>query len=175
MDERPAIARPYARALLAAAGPDIDVKAACLNAAAIAAADPRVAAAINRPQPGGRGFAQAFAAAAADCGVVSNLITVLIDNRRLAYLPDIAEMFGRLRDEQAGHCRVQVISAQPLTAADTAALTAALARRLSCTIELTVTLDPALLAGVIVQIGDTTLDGSARGRLQALAAALDPF
>lgn len=169
MDERPTMARPYARALLAASGVDADGTAACLRAAV---ANPQVAAIDHLPSSG-RAFAQALAAA--DCGVVSNLVTVLVDNHRLAYLPDIAEMFDRLRDEQAGRRRIQVISAQSLAAADTAALTTALTRRLSCTIELTVTVDPALLAGVIVRIGDTTLDGSARGRLQALAAVLDPF
>lgn len=173
MDERTAIARPYARALLAAEGPDINAKAACLQAAAAVAADPQVAGLIRAPHPGGSGFAAAVAAVA-DCGAVANLIEVLRENRHLSALSEIADVFTRLCDEQAGRYRAQVISAQPLAAADTTALEAALARRLSRTVELTVAIDPALLAGVIVQIGDVRLDGSVRGRLQALAAALDP-
>ena len=64
--------------------------------------------------------------------------------------------------------RVSVRSAVPLTDAQRAALEDSLARSLGATPILTAAVDPALLGGLVVQVGDVVYDGSVRNRLEQL-------
>ncbi|MHB8255522.1 MAG: F0F1 ATP synthase subunit delta [Acidiferrobacter sp.] len=173
-DETVAVARPYARALLAASGDQKVPILACLLAAAEVLSDPRMAALAVNPGIKDGALAKAFAFDGA-CAPVAHLIALLIENDRLAALPSIAAAFAVLKDESENRARVTVTSALPLTAAEVECLRAALARRSKSQIDITVETDARLLAGVIVQQGDMVLDGSVRGRLAALAHALSPF
>jgi F-type H+-transporting ATPase subunit delta len=67
---------------------------------------------------------------------------------------------------------VELVSAQPLDEVQQQNLSAALASKLDRTVNVSVSVDPSLLGGVLIRAGDTIIDGSIRGRLTKLAEAL---
>jgi F-type H+-transporting ATPase subunit delta len=103
---------------------------------------------------------------------VANFIRLLVDNRRLALLPEIVARFEALRAEAEARAEATVISAFPLEPAQVATLAQALKRRLGREVNLAVQLDRTLLGGVVIRVGDLVIDGSVRGRLQQLAVHL---
>lgn len=101
-----------------------------------------------------------------------NFIRVLIENRRLSLAGEIATIYHQLRDAAEGTIEAEVVSAQPLSAGQSARIAAALKRRLSKEVKLGNRVDPALIGGVMIRAGDLVIDGSARGRLERLAAQM---
>lgn len=173
-DQMTAVARPYARALLAAAGGKRAEVLASLQGVVEALGSPGVPALVANPRVPQGALASALAPDSVS-PVVAQLITVLIQNDRLGALPAIAKAFAALKDEAENRTRATITSALALTEPEVARLQAALMRRTGRSVELTLETDARLLAGVIVQHGDMVLDGSVRGRLAALAHALSPF
>jgi F-type H+-transporting ATPase subunit delta len=102
----------------------------------------------------------------------ANFVRLLVDNRRLALLPEIVAQYESLRAEAEARVEATVISAFPLEAAQLDSLGAALKRRLGREVNLTAQVDQALLGGVVIRAGDLVIDGSVRGRLADLAANL---
>jgi F-type H+-transporting ATPase subunit delta len=99
-------------------------------------------------------------------------VVVLADNRRLALLPDIAAQYEALRAEAEKIVNVTVTSATPMGAGEVESLTAALKRRFGGEIALTQAVDPELIGGAVIDAGDVVIDGSLRGKLARLSAAL---
>jgi F-type H+-transporting ATPase subunit delta len=97
---------------------------------------------------------------------------VLIEHRRLVDLEAIRAEYARLADEQAGLRRATLRTVRPLSEAQTARLRSALAARLGHQVELEVTLDPGLIGGHVVQVGDLVFDGSLRTQLRQLRSSL---
>ncbi len=97
---------------------------------------------------------------------------VLIEHRRLVDLGAIRAEYGRLADEQAGLRHASVRTVRPLSEAQSERLRQALAARLGHEVELEVTLDPALIGGHVVQVGDLVFDGSLRTQLRQLRSSL---
>ncbi len=170
-----AVARPYARALMAVPGIDRSAVLASLEAAAAALADPAVAALADNPQVLRSQLAAALAPDQAALGPVVRTIDLLLENGRLDALPSLAAAYAVLKDDAESRTHATVTTAQPLTDTQREGLRQALARRTGRLVELVVEIDKRLLAGVIVQHGDMVLDVSVRGRLAALAQALSPF
>jgi len=168
-----AVARPYARALLAASGSERDTIAVWLQAVA-GAWEGRLSALATNPDVKPEMLIAALVPEG-QCAPLAHIIGLLIANHRLAALPEIAIAFAALKDEADNLARATITSAQPLTGVELASLQTALARRTGHTVELAVETDARLLAGVIVQHGDMVLDGSVRGRIAALAHVLSPF
>lgn len=99
-------------------------------------------------------------------------LTLVIDRRREAILPDVYAEFQRLANAHRNIMTVEVTAATPLTDAERASLSGALARRTGKQVILQVHLDPELLGGVVLRMGDTILDGSVRTRLAQLKSRL---
>jgi F-type H+-transporting ATPase subunit delta len=96
----------------------------------------------------------------------------VVTNRRQLLVPNIATEYGNLLDAEQGRVHARVTVARAMSEADQAALTAELSRALKKTVVAHVALNPAILGGVIVRVGDTVMDGSVRRRLGVLRARM---
>lgn len=101
-----------------------------------------------------------------------NFIRVLVDNDRLVVLPEIRDLFISYKNEHEGSKQALIDSAFPIEAATQQQLVADLERRFACKIEATVNINPELIGGVCITVGDQVIDASVRGKLAAMATAL---
>jgi F-type H+-transporting ATPase subunit delta len=104
---------------------------------------------------------------------VWNLLGLILRRRRLEMVGDIAREFRRLYNRREGIYEATAISAAKLDDAEVAAIRERLEKMTGGRIELTLAVDPRLLGGVQVRLGDLLLDGSVRGRLERLRNRLE--
>ncbi len=97
-----------------------------------------------------------------------NLVGITLRRRRLELLPGISREYRRLYNRQAGITEATATSAAQLDDREVAALRERLETRTGGRVELSLAVDPALLGGIQVRMGDLLLDGSVRGRLERL-------
>jgi F-type H+-transporting ATPase subunit delta len=93
---------------------------------------------------------------------------MLVDNRRLAALPAIAELFRSEREASQGEVSATLTTAAPLTTELRARAEGALARLSGRKVNLTVEVDTGLLGGAVAQIGSMVYDGSLKTQLVRL-------
>ncbi|GHC01399.1 F0F1 ATP synthase subunit delta [Thermomonas carbonis] len=173
MSQALTLARPYARAAFSIAR-DANALPAWSDALAFAArvaADPSVAVLLGNP-----GLTQAdantlLAPEGADA-LFGNFLGLLFENRRLSLLPEIAGMFDELRFESERVVKAKVTSAAALPAAELATIKAALAKRFGRDVEVETAVDESLIGGAVIDAGDVVIDGSLKGKLGRLQAAL---
>lgn len=101
-------------------------------------------------------------------GPVLNLIQLMIRRGRIHELPRLAAEFQRLDNARQGITLATATSAAPLTNDEIQALTERMEQFAGGRIELDTQVDPSLLGGVVVRVGDRLIDGSVRGRLERL-------
>ncbi|APD91597.1 F0F1 ATP synthase subunit delta [Alteromonas mediterranea] len=101
-----------------------------------------------------------------------NLVKVLAENKRLAALPEISTLFDAFKADYDKEIEVDVTSASTLTDAQQTELVASLEKRLARKVKLNCNVDPALIAGMVINAGDTVIDGSVKSKLNRLADAL---
>lgn len=101
----------------------------------------------------------------------SRALRLVTDRRRLRALPDIAKHLGALVDADANVERATVVSAVPLSEPYVRKLRAELERTTGKKVELTQSVDPSLIAGVVTKVGDRVIDGSLRARLASFRHA----
>jgi F-type H+-transporting ATPase subunit delta len=101
-----------------------------------------------------------------------NTVRYLASRRRLGVLPDIAKRLDSLSDEKEGVVRATVTSAEPLSESYYQRLAEQLSTLAGRKVVLERREDPTLIAGVVTRIGDNTIDGSIRGRLDQLERQL---
>ncbi|CAN5498442.1 F0F1 ATP synthase subunit delta [soil metagenome] len=99
-------------------------------------------------------------------------VQLLLSADRIRHLSDVADAAVRESAEVRGASVAQVRTAKPLADAQRAALEQALSAKAGRPVELKVVIDPDLLGGVVVQLGDTVIDGSSARRLTDLKSAL---
>jgi F-type H+-transporting ATPase subunit delta len=104
--------------------------------------------------------------------VARNLLAVLVDNHRELLLAEIEEQFEALKRDHERVVRARITSAQPLTDQQRADIVGALERRYGKKVEAQVDVDPQLLGGARVQVGDQVIHASVRDALAQMAAAL---
>ena len=105
-------------------------------------------------------------------GNALNLIKLLASRKKLRVVPDIARRLDRFTDEQAGVVRATVTSAKAMPDSFYQKLVAELEAATSRKIVLERREDPKLIAGFVTRIGDNTIDGSVRGRLDEIERQL---
>ena len=103
---------------------------------------------------------------------VRNLVQLLLTRGRIRQLPRVAAEFRRLDDRRQGLTHAIATSATPLDADDVRALTQRLEQTTGGRIALEERVDPSVLGGLIVRVGDRLIDGSVRGRLERLRTKL---
>lgn len=105
-------------------------------------------------------------------GNALNLIRLLSSRKKLRVVPDIARRLDRLSDEKAGVVRATVTSAKAMPESFYQKLTSELEAATSRKIVLERREDASLIAGFVTRIGDNTIDGSVRGRLNEIERQL---
>ncbi|MCI0346921.1 MAG: F0F1 ATP synthase subunit delta [Chloroflexi bacterium] len=145
-----------------------------LNNAAALVAEPRVRSVLEDP---GRPFEERAQVIDGLLGArvpahVGNLIRLLAKRGRLEILPLVAREYQRLLNRQRGIVEATVTSAAPLDAAERDALEARIRAMTGSQVDLRTVVDPALIGGLTVRVGDTLLDASVRGRLERLREQL---
>ena len=173
MSQALTLARPYARAAFAIArdGNALPAWSDALALAARVAADPRVAALLGNPK---LAAADAVTLLSSD-GVgeaFANFLGLLFENRRLPLLPEIAGLFDELRFEAERVVKAKVTSAAALPESELATLKAALCKRFGREVEVETAVDAELIGGAVIDAGDVVIDGSLKGKLGRLQAAL---
>ncbi len=101
-----------------------------------------------------------------------HFLELLIDKKRINLLPAIAGDLMRIADEGAGRVRAQVRSASELSQPELDSLLQRLKKYSGKDVLAETKIDPELLGGVVVRMGDLVLDGSIAGKLRNLASAL---
>lgn len=170
------LARPYAEAAFRVASNDgaLDQWSSFLGAASAVVADPVVRELVGRPSLPAASLLSAITSAFGSAlgEKETNFLTVLVENKRLGALPEIATQFETLRAESAGEVEAAIYTAFPLTQEQEQSLTAALERKFSKKVIAHIEEDPSLIGGVRVVVGDLNIDLSVRAQLQHMTAAL---
>jgi F-type H+-transporting ATPase subunit delta len=104
--------------------------------------------------------------------IIRNFLFVIADHRRTQLIPEVIAAFHQVIRQRQGVAEAEVFSAIELSAAQKNEIAATLARLTGKKIETKYALDPALLGGAVVRIGDTIYDGSLRSRLKEMRARL---
>ena len=170
---RARLARVYAEALLALAeqGDAAEAAGAELHATAtdVVGQNPDVAVFLDNPAVTPKVKLPILGAAFSGASdLFKKFLHVLAENNRLGLLREIDAAYQGIRDKQAGRVRVRVRSAVPLTDAQQNALKGTLKQSLNKEPILNVRVEPELLGGLIVQVGDRVYDTSVRTRLESL-------
>ncbi len=173
MAELATIARPYAEALFKAAGHEPGI-AGQVAALAAVASDERLRQFANDPKVTAE---QVYALVS---GVLTtpltpslgNFLRTLLDNGRLAAMPEIGTQFRALVNVGSGVSDAKIYSAFPIDAAQLAEVTAMLEKRFARRLTATVEIDAGLIGGIRVLVGDEVLDTSVKARLEQMKVAL---
>jgi F-type H+-transporting ATPase subunit delta len=103
---------------------------------------------------------------------MGRFLAVLAENGRLPLLPEIAQLFEKMRAEQERVLDVTLKSAVDLSADQKERFTAALRKRFDREIRLHTQIEPSLLGGAVLQADDLVIDGSVQGGLTQLASQI---
>ena len=176
MAERITTARPYAKAIFALArkGNKLARRRRGLTRAAEVVADPRVHALLGSPHVTAAQLAELVTGVAGD-GLDEhgrNFVSLLAQNRRLGFLPEIAALFEQMKAEVENAVDVEVVSASPLTPDQESRYAAALQKKLGRSVRLHTKVDGSLIGGAVLKAGDLVIDGSIKGRLERLAVEM---
>jgi len=177
MAELATIARPYAQALFGVAQQEnADGWAAFIAELAQVGALPEVLSVATSPKVSHAqvidlllSVVQSPLKASAEA---KNFVQMLVDNHRLELLPEIHAQFDALKNAREGAADALIVSAFPLEGAQLGDLVANLERRFARKLKPTVEVDPSLIGGVRVTVGDEVLDTSVRARLAGMQVAL---
>jgi F-type H+-transporting ATPase subunit delta len=175
MAELATIARPYAEALYKAAGPtDASALLAQVQALAAVAGNPDMLRFADNPKVTPEQVASVITGVVRTPldAKVGNLLRTVIDNGRLAALPEIATQFNALVKARSGTSDAVVYSAFPLEGQPLADLVTTLEKRFGRKLNANVAVDPGLIGGVRVVVGDEVLDTSVKARLDKMRQAL---
>ncbi len=176
MAESVTIARPYADAAfkLAKESGAQSIWSQRLQRLALIAQDGDMTQVMGNPRLSVEQVAELFIALSDDKDpILANYVRTLAENRRLNLLPEISRLFELARSQEEGVQEAVVYSAFPIDDAQVAALLQQLEPRFGTRLTARVEIDASLIGGVRVTVGDQMLDASVRGKLDAMAVALN--
>jgi F-type H+-transporting ATPase subunit delta len=176
MAELTTIARPYAEAAfrLAQEGNSFATWSKSLALIEAIVADPRIAVALDNPRlTAGDKESLLLSVAGNELDATArNFVRVLVEADRIGVVPEIAALFDELKNGAEGVARARIDTAFALSGDDLAAITRALEKRFGKKIEATVNVDPELIGGARISVGDTVIDGTVQAKVSAMANQL---
>lgn len=174
MAELATIARPYAEALFKATSKDLNGAAVWVDALSAVAQNAQLQQFADSPKAS---TDQVFDLIAGVAKVdlpeaAKNFLRTVIENGRLSALPEMATQFRALKNAQSGSSDAVVHSAFSIDGAALADLAVTLERQFKRKLNLSVVLQPELIGGIRVVVGDEVLDTSVKARLEQMKVAL---
>ena len=100
--------------------------------------------------------------------IPANFLNLLVEKKRAEILPDIAEAFKNMVDEEQNISHGTVTSAVELSDELLAKVKASLEKLTGKQVELSTSVDPSLIGGIVAKVGDLVLDGSIKTQLAGL-------
>jgi F-type H+-transporting ATPase subunit delta len=101
-----------------------------------------------------------------------NLATLLVQRHRDSYIGQVREEFIRLWNRERGVVEAEVTTAEPVTLEQQALIEQKMAALTGKQVTIRYHVNPAIMGGLVAQIGDTLIDGSVRSRLENLRKQL---
>ncbi|MDY0745020.1 F0F1 ATP synthase subunit delta [Paucibacter sp. R3-3] len=175
MAELATIARPYAEALYEVAKTqDVKAWAQQLDVLALVAGDAELRQFADNPKVSAEQVFEVIAAAAKLplAAGVQNFVREVVANGKLAALPAMVGQFHALANAADGVADAQIFSAFPIDDAQLADVLGSLEKRFGRKLEAHVSLEPSLIGGIRVVVGDEVLDTSVKARLERMKVAL---
>jgi F-type H+-transporting ATPase subunit delta len=172
MAELATIARPYAEALFRAGGNT--AAAEQVSALAAVAADAQLRQYAGNPKVEATQVYDLLSSVVKSplSSQVSNFLRAVLDNGRLDALPEIASQFHALVNAQSGISDATIYSAFPIDGAQLADVVVTLEKRFARKLSASVVVQPELIGGIRVVVGDEVLDTSVKARLEQMKVAL---
>jgi F-type H+-transporting ATPase subunit delta len=174
MAELATIARPYAEALFKATSKDLNGAAVWVDALSTVAQNAQLQQFADSPKAStDQVFDLIAGVAKVDLpDAAKNFLRTVIENGRLNALPEMATQFRALKNAQSGSSDAVVHSAFPIDGAALAELAVTLEKQFKRKLNLSVVLQPELIGGIRVVVGDEVLDTSVKARLEQMKVAL---
>jgi F-type H+-transporting ATPase subunit delta len=176
MEDVSALARPYGLAAFKQAQEEgsIQVWSRMLELLVLVMQDATMRGLIANPKVNDQQLAELIIDVAGDglSQTGGNLVRILAENERLAEIASVAAVFEQERDRIEGRSHVEVTSAFELTDSQQKSIADSMSKRLGTDVDVSVTVDKALIGGVVIRSGDTVIDASLRGRLSQLGQSL---
>ena len=174
MAELATIARPYAEALFKSAKSDLNAASGWLDTLAAIAGNAQLQQFAGNPRITADQVFDVIGGVAKTAlpENAKNFLRTVIENNRLAALPEIATQFRALKNAQGGSSDATVYSAFPIDAKALVDLAQVLEKRFGRKLNLSVQQEPELIGGIRVVVGDQVLDTSVKARLEQMKTAL---
>ena len=176
MAEAITVARPYADAVykMAVANNSLSQWSKMLQLAAEIAEDEEVKLLIGNPRVSAKQLGDIFLEIGRSKfnAEARNLVMLLIENKRVVVLSQISQLFEQLKARHEGVLEARIVSAFAIENRQLKKLVEDLEQKFKRKIEAQVSIDPELIGGIKVEVGDEILDASVRGKLEAMAVAL---
>jgi F-type H+-transporting ATPase subunit delta len=174
MAELATIARPYAEALFKASSADAANVLQWLDELAVVASDASLQAYAAHPK------STADQVYALITGILKsaldnraqNFLRTVIENNRLSFMAEIAAQFRALANAKSGSSDAVVFSAYPIDGDKLKEVASVLEKRFERKLNVSVSLEPELIGGIRVVVGDEVLDTSVKARLEQMKVAL---
>jgi len=174
MAEIATIARPYAEALFKVGGVDHAALAGEVQALADVAGNAQLRQFADNPKVESKQVFDLITSVVKTpvSDAAKNLLHTVIDNGRLAALPEIATQFHALVNASSGVSDAVIYSAFPIEPALLADVIVSLQARFKRKLNASVVIEPQLIGGIRVVVGDEVLDTSVKARLEQMRVAL---
>ncbi len=174
MAELATIARPYAEALFKASAADLSTAAGWVDELGSIAENVQLLQFADNPKSTVNQVFDLIASVAKTSlpEQGKNFLRTVIENGRLNALPEIAHQFRALKNAQSGSSDAVVYSAFPIDESALAEVAVMLEKRFGRKLNPSVVLQPELIGGIRVVVGDEVLDTSVKARLEQMKVAL---